>query len=161
LLEVAEKDERTGKVASKVLLDKDTRRIDSVDMLIYPDGIGRQKGRGEIDRGQYYSEEDVLYPSGWEALYWRTMLDDIGLFDEDFFAYCEDTDLSLRGRRSGWQDVLALTAVVYDKYSSSGGKYSTFKASQVERNRIWGAVKNFPVAWLLRSPYYSLNRYAM
>jgi GT2 family glycosyltransferase len=129
-------------------------------MLIYPDGIGRQRGRGEIDRGQFDREEEILYPSGCAALYKKIMLDEIGLLDEDFFTYCEDTDLGLRGRWAGWGAVLAPNAVVYHKYSAAAGEYSTFKAMHVERNRIWVAVKNFPFSWLLMIPYFTLKRYA-
>ena len=46
------------------------------------------------------------------ALYRRTMLDEIGLFDEDFFAYMEDVDLAWRGRLAGWSAVFAPGAVV-------------------------------------------------
>ena len=159
LYKAIEKDTNTGMVASKILLDRQTGEIDSAGMLIYPDGIGRQRGRGEIDKGQFDREEETLYPSGCAALYKREMLDEIGLFDEDFFAYCEDTDLGLRGLRAGWKAVLAPKAVVYHKYSGAAGKYSVFKALHVERNRIWVAVKNFPLPWLLMAPYFTLKRY--
>ena len=159
LYKASEKDKRTGMAASKILLDRQTGEIDSAGMLIYPDGIGRQRGRGEIDNGQFDREEETLYPSGCAALYKKEMLDEIGLFDEDFFAYCEDTDLGLRGVRAGWKAVLAPKAVVYHKYSGVAGKYSVFKALQVERNRIWVAVKNFPLPWLLMVPYFTLKRY--
>lgn len=161
LYEAATIDKNTGMVASKILLDRQTREIDSAGMLIYPDGIGRQRGRGEIDKGQFDMQEETLYPSGCAALYKREMLDEIGLFDEDFFAYCEDTDLGLRGLRAGWKAVLASKAVVYHKYSGAAGKYSLFKALHVERNRIWVAVKNFPLPWLLLAPYFTLKRYVV
>jgi GT2 family glycosyltransferase len=159
LYKSASKNETTGMVASKILLDRDTREIDSAGMLIYPDGIGRQRGRGEIDEGQFDKEEETLYPSGCAALYKREMLNEIGLFDKDFFAYCEDTDLGLRGLRAGWKAVLAPKAVVYHKYSGAAGAYSVFKALHVERNRIWVALKNFPLTWLLLAPYFTLKRY--
>ncbi|MEO5357280.1 MAG: glycosyltransferase [Nitrospirae bacterium YQR-1] len=147
----------TGMAASKILLDKMT--IDSTGMLIYPDGIGRQRGRGETDTGQYDDKTDVLYPSGCACLLRRKMLDETGLFDEDFFAYCEDVDLGLRGRLAGWLAVFCPDAVVYHKYSETGGKYSEFKAFLVERNRIWVAVKNFPLQFLLKVPLYTFKRY--
>jgi GT2 family glycosyltransferase len=161
LFKAAEKDSKTGMVASKILLNENTREIDSVGMLIHPDGIGRQRGRGEIDIGQFDNDDEVLYPSGCAALYKKKMLDEIGLFDEDFFAYCEDTDLGLRGIWAGWRAVLAPMAIVYHKYSASAGKYSAFKAMHVERNRMWVAVKNFPMRWLLMIPFHTLKRYAV
>ena len=161
LYRAAEKDDRVGMVSSKVLLDEVTREIDSVGMLIYPDGIGRQRGRGEIDRGQYDREEEVLFAHGAAALYRKAMFEEIGVFDEDFFAYAEDTDIGLRARLAGWKSVFAPGAVVYHRYSKTTGTYSAFKALHLERNRIWVAVKNFPLSWLVRVPFYSLLRYAL
>lgn len=159
LLKTAVKDEKIGMVASKILLNPETREIDSVGMLFYPDGIGRQRGRGEIDKGQFDKEEEILFPSACAALYKMEMFEDTGLFDEDFFAYCEDTDIGLRGRLSGWKAVLAPGAVVYHKYSTTSGKYSLFKAMLVERNRIWVVIKNLPWKWVITMPYYMIVRY--
>src|SRR3989304_5450215 len=87
------------------------------------------------------------------------MLDEIGLFDEDFFAYCEDTDLGLRGRLAGWTCRYVPDAVVFHKYSGSSAPYSPFKAFQVERNRIWVVVKCFPPGLIVASVGYTLARY--
>lgn len=161
LVAAAERDGTIGMVASKILLDPASREIDSVGMLLYPDGIGRQRGRGERDSGSYETEEEVFYPSACAALYRSSLLKEIGLLDEDFFAYVEDTDLGLRARLAGAKAVLAPAAVVHHKYSGTGGKYSTFKAFHVERNRIWVAVKNFPLSWLMKVPFYTLLRYGV
>lgn len=159
LFTVASSDEKIGMVASKILLNFETREIDSVGMLLYPDGIGRQRGRGEFDMGQFDQDKETLYPSACAALYRMDMLYEIGYFDEDFFAYCEDTDLGLRGRLAGWKAFFAPNAVVLHKYSETGGKYSALKAVQIERNRIWVAVKNFPLKLLFKMPFYVVKRY--
>lgn len=160
LLNAAAENEEIGMVASKIFLDLETRTLDSAGMLFYPDGIGRQRGRGETDEGQF-DQSDILFPSACAALYSRKMLNDVGMFDEDFFAYCEDTDLGLRARLAGWKAVFAPQALVLHKYSSTGGKYSLFKALHVERNRIWVALKILPFSLLLRVPFYSLRRYSV
>jgi GT2 family glycosyltransferase len=73
------------------------------------------------------------------------MLDDIGLYDEDFFAYADETDMGWRAQLAGWKCIYSPKAIVYHLHSiSSGGRYSSFKAFLVERNRIWVALKNFP-----------------
>lgn len=159
LRNAVERDGKVGMAASKILLDPETREIDSVGMLIYPDGLARQRGRGEIDRGQFDDSREILFPSGCAAMYRMEMLHEIGLFDEEFFAYCEDADLGLRGRRAGWEAVLAPDSIVWHRYSGTSGKYSSFKAMHVERNRIWVAVKNFPLSWLLMIPFAALLRY--
>jgi len=52
------------------------------------------------------------------------MLDEIGLFDESFFLYCEDTDLGLRARWAGWDCRYVPGAVVEHRYSHSAGRAS-------------------------------------
>jgi GT2 family glycosyltransferase len=123
--------------------------------------LNRGRGRLEKDHGQYDQQEEILFPSGCAALYRREMLEEIGLFDEDFFAYGDDTDIGLRGRLAGWKCLYVPTAVVYHRYSQSSGAYSPLKAFYVERNRVWIAVKFFPVSMLLRSPFYTFWRFLL
>jgi GT2 family glycosyltransferase len=89
------------------------------------------------------------------------MLEEIGLFDEDFFAYGDDTDIGLKGRLAGWKCLYVPSAIVYHRYSQSSGTYSPLKAFYVERNRIWIAVKYFPASILLKSPFYTLWRFLL
>jgi GT2 family glycosyltransferase len=146
-------------VASKILLGKEGNEIDSTGMLIYPDGMTRQRGHGETDGGQFDRMEEVLFPSACAALYRREMLKEIGFFDEDFFSYCEDADLGLRGRVAGWKAVFAPAAVVHHLYSRTGGRYTPFKAYHVERNHMWVLLKDLPASLILLFPFYTLWRY--
>ena len=66
--------------------------------LIFPDGQNRGRGAGDLDNGQFDREEEVLWPDGCAAMYRKPMLDQIGGFDEDFFAYGDDAELGLRAR---------------------------------------------------------------
>jgi len=70
-----------GMAASKVLIWEDPSRIDKVGHLIFPDGQNRGRGAGNIDRGQFDREEEVLWPDGCAAMYRKQMLDEIGGFD--------------------------------------------------------------------------------
>jgi len=147
-----------GMWASKVLSFDHPDIIDTVGFLLYPDGVGRGKGRLETDHGQYDQREEAIFPSGCAGLYRRAMLDEIGLFDEKFFAYADDVDLGLRARLAGWGCVYVPTAKVYHKYSSSSSAYSPLKAFLVERNRIWVLLKYYPLESVLASPFFTLNR---
>lgn len=156
----ASSDEKVGMWAPKILSMQERTRIDSVGgLLMYRDGIARGRGRSEEDRGQYDRVEDILFPSACSALYLKDMLDEVGCFDEEFFAYCEDSDLGFRARLAGWNAVSVPDAVVYHHYSGSTGKYSETKAFLVERNHLWLAIKNFPVTMLALTPFYTLWRW--
>ena len=156
LVDAADSDSRVGMCASQVRLEHDT--LDSAGMLIYGDGSSMQRGHGE-PAARYPKQEDVLLPSASAALYRRVMLEQIGLFDEHFFLYCEDTDLGLRARRAGWRCLYVPRAIVEHRYSHSAGRVSVLKAYYVERNRIFVAMKNFPLRMLCVLPICGLRRY--
>jgi len=156
LAAAAEKRPRAGMFASEVRLTGE--RLDSAGMLIAADGSSKQRGHGE-PTANFAELTDALLPSGSAALYRREMLDQIGLFDESFFLYCEDTDLGLRARWAGWECAYVPGAVVEHRYSHSAGRASPLKAYYVERNRLYTAIKNFPPAMLARAPLATLARY--
>lgn len=150
-----------GSATSKVLSYQDHRLIDNCGHLLYADGLTRGRGRLEVDRGQYDAVEEVFCVSGCACALRRRMLEDVGGFDEDFFAYCEDADLGFRARLRGWRCVYVPAAVAYHRFSaSSATPYSPIKALYVERNRIWLAVKNLPLPLLVASIGFTFARYA-
>ena len=157
LLDVIESRPDAGMCASQVRLLA-SEQIDSAGMLICADGSSRQRGHLRPP-DEYRRQEEVLLPSGSAALYRRAMLDEIGGFDEDFFLYCEDTDLGLRARWAGWTCLYAPQAIVDHAYSSTAGRASTLKAYYVERNRLFLLVKNFPIGNLLAVPLVTVARY--
>lgn len=149
-----------GMVASKVLVWEDPARIDKVGHLIFPDGQNRGRGSGALDKGQYDREEEVLWPDGCAAMYRKRMLDEIGGFDEDFFAYGDDAELGLRARIAGWQCVYTPRAVVRHHRGSTLGKGSGGRLKLIERNRVLLAVKLFPWSLLVLNPFYYVLRLA-
>jgi GT2 family glycosyltransferase len=118
LVEALESDPAAGMAASKVIL-AGTDRLDSAGMSIARDGSSRQRGHGEPERF-HNTPCEVLLPSGSAAMYRREMLEQTGLFEEDFFLYCEDTDLGLRGRWAGWKCLYAPEARVLHRWSGTG-----------------------------------------
>jgi len=157
LVEAAGRSPRAGMFASEVRM-AGRGTLDSAGMLIAADGSSKQRGHGE-DGAKFRGVTDALLPSGSAALYRRKMLEEIGLFDEHFFLYCEDTDLGLRARWAGWECVYVPGAVVEHRYSHSSGRASPLKAYYVERNRLYTAIKNLPLAMLARAPLMALARY--
>ena len=152
LLADAEAHPRTGMFASEVRL-AGTEKLDSAGMLIAADGSSKQRSPTAL------ADAEALLPSGSAALYRRAMLDEIGLFDESFFLYCEDTDLGLRAQWAGWGCRYVPGAMVDHLYSHSAGRASPLKAYYVERNRLYTIVKNFPAGMLFVAPFASIARY--
>jgi GT2 family glycosyltransferase len=161
LIAAAAADARVGMVAAKVLDHERPGVIDTVGHRLYADGLNRGRGRLEEDRGQYDAEREALFPSGAAALYRRSMLEEIGLFDESFFLYGDDAELGLRARLAGWRCALAPRAIAYHRYSASAGAYSSLKAFHVERNRVWLLLKLLPWSWIAASPAYTALRLAL
>jgi GT2 family glycosyltransferase len=160
LTSVADEDHLVGMVASRICAWDDQDLIDSLGVAICADGMSRGNRRlARFTSLSVAKREDILLPSACAALYRIKMIEEIGFFDDDFFAYCEDTDLGLRGRLAGWLAVLARDAIVNHRYSRSSGVFSPLKLYLVERNHFWVALKCFPVAMLLALPFWTLARY--
>jgi GT2 family glycosyltransferase len=157
LVSVLDSDPAVGMCASQVRLFGE-ENLDSAGMLIGADGSSKQRGHCSPCH-LFGRREEVLFPSASAALYRRAMLDQVGPFDDDFFLYCEDTDLGLRARWGGWKCLYVPEAVAEHHYSHSAGRASALKAYYVERNRLFVLVKNFPTAMLLRAPFVTLARY--
>ena len=146
--------------ASKILVYEDPRRIDKAGHLIYPDGQNRGRGTGQLDAGQFERIEEVLWPDGCAAMYRRAMLDEIGGFDEDFFAYADDAELGLRARIAGWKCLYIPQAVVRHHRGSTLGVLSARRVELIERNRVLLAAKLFPWSLLWLNGAYYLARLA-
>jgi GT2 family glycosyltransferase len=147
-----------GMAASKILVYEDPQRIDKAGHLIYPDGQNRGRGTGTIDRGQFDSLEECLWPDGCAAMYRKRMLDQIGGFDEDFFAYADDAELGLRARIGGWRCLYVPDAVVRHHRGATLGLGSARRLELIERNRVLLAAKLFPWSLLWLNPFYYAAR---
>ncbi len=156
LMKAAASQPKAGMWASCVRLSEG--EMDSAGMLLFADGSSKQRGHRRPPGG-FAAPTEVLLPSGSAALYRRAMLEQTGGFDEDFFLYCEDTDLGLRAQWAGWTCQYVPGAVVDHRYSQSAGRVSPLKAYHVERNRLRVAIKNFPASMLATAPLHAVNRY--
>jgi GT2 family glycosyltransferase len=164
LIAAAQSDPRIGSVASLMLRFDAREIIDSAGITVDRAGIG-----WNLQDGQRLTDEreprEVFGASAGAALYRRAMLDEIGLFDEAFFAFYEDTDLAWRARRAGWKCVLAPTARVYHVHGGSFGKTSDRKLYLLARNKWWTILKNYPLPrlaeffpWIALVDFIALGR---
>jgi GT2 family glycosyltransferase len=132
-------------VQSKVLLSDRPSVINSVGTAVHYLGFGWSKGWGETDTGDT-AGRDIAAASGAAMLIRRSVADEIGLFDETFFMYHEDADLSWRARLRGYRVRLAPASVVYHKYEFNKGQAKLF---YLERNRLIMCLKNYRTATLV------------
>jgi len=153
-------DRPIGMWASKVYSYYKRDQIEAVGELIYWDGLSRSRGQFEQERGQYEKIEEIFFPPGCGGMYRKAVFQDIGLFDEDFFAYGDDAEIGIRARLAGWKGLYVPRAVVYHKNSGTGGQHSPFKAFYVERNRFWITLKYFPLPLLFLSIFFTFYRFA-
>jgi GT2 family glycosyltransferase len=147
-----------GMAAAKIVVWEDPELIDKAGHLIYPDGQNRGRGTGERDHGQFDRVEEVLWPDGCAAMYRKSMLDQIGGFDEDLFAYGDDAELGLRARIAGWTCLYTPHAVVRHHRGSTLGLGSVRRLKLIERNRVLLAVKLFPWRLLALNKFYYASR---
>jgi GT2 family glycosyltransferase len=150
LVRAADEHPEAGFFASKLVDYRDRRLLDGAGDAVRRSGLPYRLGHGEIDRGQFENEAFVFSACAAAALYRREMLDDIGLFDEDFFSNCEDGDLSFRAQLAGYRCLYVPDAVVYHVGSAStGGKRSALNTRLGTQNGINVLVKNLPatLAW--------------
>ncbi|MFH1928784.1 MAG: glycosyltransferase family 2 protein [Chloroflexota bacterium] len=142
-----------GSVASKMLLYDHPKTINSAGDFYRTDGIPGNRGVWQQDDGEFDQEDFVFGGCGGAVAYRRTMLEQIGLFDEDLFMYCEDVDLSWRAQLAGWGCVYAPLAVVHHRLSATGG--GVLASYYNGRNCIFVIVKNYPSS-LLRKHWLSI-----
>ncbi|GBU16726.1 MULTISPECIES: glycosyltransferase family 2 protein [Methylobacterium] len=138
-----------GFLASKILDFSDRTVIDSVGDGYCRLGLSYKIGAGSRDTGQFREPFEVLSACAAASLYRREMLDAIGLFDEDFFAYMEDVDLGIRARLAGYRCFAVPEAIVYHVGSAtSGGPASPFAIRLTTRNLFALILKTLPL-WMV------------
>ena len=109
--------------------------------------LGWTKKTGENRNSDKYVQVNEIFSScAGASLYKKSIFDEIGLFDDEFFAYMEDVDLAIRSQIYGYRNLLCPDAVVYHIGSAtSGSRYNEFKVRIAARNNVWTVYKNLPI----------------
>lgn len=149
-------DPLTGSCGSKMLLPDG--RINSTAICFSRSGAAWDRGMDEPDTGQYDCAEEVFGACAGAALYRRSMLDEIGLLDEDFFLFLEDVDLAFRARLAGWKCRYVPTARVVHVHGGTSGTGSDMAVYYGNRNLLWYIVKDFPARMLFLSLPWIVGR---
>ncbi len=133
-----------GFVASKMLLFDQRDHIHTAGDFFTVDGRAGNRGVWQEDDGRFDTEEYVFSACGGSSVYRKTMLDQIGLLDDDFFFSLEDVDLGWREQLTGLRCLYTPAAIVYHHLSATGGGVTA--SYHDGRNLIFVLVKNYPAA---------------
>ena len=137
-----------GGLASKMLLMTDSAIVDDCGDSLSWQGAAAKRGHGRC-AAEFEKVEEIFSPCAGAALYRKSFLDELGGFDEHFFAYLEDVDLSLRGRLCGYRYFFVPLAEVLHQGHGSGLPQERY-VRLITRNRIILLLKNLPVRLLIR-----------
>ena len=138
-------DENVFSVQSKMLQADNRQLID--DAGDEYNLLGWTKKIGENQNSDNYSQVSEIFSGcAGAALYKKSVLEEIGSFDDNFFAYMEDVDLAIRSQIHGYRNLLCPDAIVYHIGSAtSGSRYNDFKVKIAARNNVWTVYKNLPI----------------
>lgn len=134
---------------AKMVQYHDRDRLDDAGNYYCALGWSFARGRGR-DIHTFEKEEKVFAACAGAAIYRKKILEQIGLFDEEHFAYLEDVDIGYRARIYGYENWYAPEAVVYHVGSgTSGSRYNQFKTRYSSRNNVYLVYKNMPFLQIL------------
>lgn len=147
LVDAMEKSPQAGAATGKIT-DAGGKRLDTTGDFYTSWGLPYPRGRGEIAGDQYDTHTDVFATTGGASVYRAKMLEEVGLFDEDFFAYYEDVDLSFRAQLAGWRILYVPTAVASHQIGATSGSIKGFTTYQTMKNLPFLLLKNVPLRLL-------------
>lgn len=157
LVSAAEQHKECGIITSK-FMRMDKKHLDSTGDFYSIWGLPFPRGRNEKDEGQYDKNIDVFGATGGASLYRAEMLKQIGLFDEDFFAYFEDVDISFRAQLAGWKVRYEPSAIAYHHVSGTSSRLGDFARFHSAKNFLLVYAKNMPLKLYLKyGPLFTLQ----
>jgi GT2 family glycosyltransferase len=149
-------DPGAASVACKMLSLREPDRVYDAGDVLRRDGACEQRGRYARDDGRWDAPGEVFGACAGAALYHRLAVQELGGFDERYFAYLEDVDLALRLRLAGWRCRYE-PAVALHAGEGSSDQLPRGHHFLVERNTIVLIVKAFPLRWLPMVAYRQLG----
>ncbi|RYF29675.1 MAG: glycosyltransferase family 2 protein [Chloroflexi bacterium] len=142
--------EKQSGITTGLLLHEDGKTIDSTGDWYTTWGLPFPRNRNDPSNNAEL-EGYVFSGSGGASLFSTAMFKKIGLFDEDFFAYYEDTDLSFRAQLAGYKVYYQPKAIAYHKQGATSSKMPGFAVMQTFKNLPLLLTKNVPNSLLLKT----------
>lgn len=149
LVTALDADPGAGSAASKLRMLREPGVLDGAGDVVTWYGATWRRGHGEPDRGQYDEPGLVASPCAGAALYRRRALEEVGGFDERFFAYLEDADWGLRSQLAGWRCLWVPTAVAYHLGGATSHRMGDLETELIARNTLPLVLKSFPAGRLV------------
>ena len=142
-------DKKIFSCCSKMIQYSERDKIDDAGDEYNILGWAYKRGDG-VSVNRYDSDCEVFSSCAGAAIYRKAVFNEIGYFDENFFAYMEDVDISYRAKIYGYKNIYCSSAKVYHIGSAtSGSKYNSFKIKLAARNNLYVVFKNMPLLQLL------------
>jgi GT2 family glycosyltransferase len=108
--------------------------------------IGQHRGVDEVDKGQFNKTEETELATGCCMLIKKEVFEKIGGFDDKYFLYYEDADLSIRAKKKGFKIIYVPSSVIWHKNAgSTGGSGSTLQDYYITRNRLIFGFRYAPI----------------
>ena len=160
LVSAALEDTDTGALQPKILSLKDYNKGKKgfeyagaaggmIDRMGYPWCLGRTFSTIELDRGQYDDGQDIFWASGVAMFVKRSVAEELGGFDEEFFMQMEEIDLSWRMKLAGYHVRSVPSSVVLHEGGASLQGGTAEKIYFNHRNNVAMILKNRSMAGLL------------
>jgi GT2 family glycosyltransferase len=151
LVSTLENDPHCAFASGKLLSAADHSRFDGAGDALLQGGGAYRLGHGDTDTGQFDKESPILSACGAAVLFRRSVLEEIGGFDEDFFAYLDDLDACLRAHLAGYTGLYIPCAVGFHVGSATlGDPFHPKIAGLLTRNQLFLILKDYPRGALLR-----------
>ena len=149
LMRALEADTRIFSAAAKMIQMYQPDKIDDAGNLYCAFGWAFARGKDKpVER--YEEPDDIFAGCGGAVAYRKSVLEEIGYFDEAHFAYLEDIDIGYRAKIAGYRNVYVPAAKVYHVGSgTSGSRHNEFKVSLSSRNSVYLVYKNMPFLQIL------------
>lgn len=141
-------------VSAKMLMWDHPELLDDAGDRYCVFGWAYARGKGKPAE-QYNEPCEIFAACAGAAIYRKSILEEIGYFDEEHFAYMEDLDLGYRARIHGYRSYYEPGAeVIHYGSASSGSRYNTWKTSLASANNIYVIGKNMPLLqWIWNLPF--------
>ena len=139
LISVLNEEPRVGLVGPRVLYQRERSRVWSAGgRVAWRSNVLTLLGHGQNDCPEWELEREVDFVCGCALLVRREVLEEVGGFQAEWFAYFEDADLGLRARREGWSSrVVGRAACLHDASASTGGGKSPRRKYMMGLNSVW------------------------